>query len=114
MLVASYHVVMGQAPMSHPFTLSQGAFSTEQVSAPVAPSSPVHLSIHPNPSGNTPPLTWWTSHLWVGPHPRQPPEGPPSSKQVRNATLTQGADMEPLRSIQLGHQSSEGDQGGVL
>ena len=24
-LVASYHILMGQAPMSHPFTLSQGA-----------------------------------------------------------------------------------------
>ena len=28
-LVASYHVLMGQAPMSHPFNLSQGAPSTE-------------------------------------------------------------------------------------
>ena len=39
-LVASYHFLMGQAPTSHPFTLSQGASPTEQLSAPVAPSSP--------------------------------------------------------------------------
>ena len=38
-LVASYHVLMGQAPTSHPFNLSQGAPSTEQASAPVAPAS---------------------------------------------------------------------------
>ena len=39
-LVASYHVLMGQAPTSHPFNLSQGASSTDQVSAPVSPSPP--------------------------------------------------------------------------
>ena len=39
-LVASYHILMGQAPTSHPFTLSQGAFPIEQLSAPMAPSSP--------------------------------------------------------------------------
>ena len=36
-LVASYHILMGQAPMSHPFTLSQGASPTEQPSASAAP-----------------------------------------------------------------------------
>ena len=40
MLVASYHILMGQAPTSHPLNLSQGASSTEQVSAPVASSPP--------------------------------------------------------------------------
>ena len=40
-LVASYHILKGQAPMSYPFTLSQGASPIEQLSAPVAPSSPV-------------------------------------------------------------------------
>ena len=39
-LVASYHILMGEAPTSHPFTLSQWAPSTEQAPAPVAPSSP--------------------------------------------------------------------------
>ena len=41
MLVASYHLLMQQAPMSHPFTLSQGASPIEQPSASLAPSSPV-------------------------------------------------------------------------
>ena len=40
-LVASYHILMGQAPMSHPFTLSQGASHTEQPSASAAPAAPV-------------------------------------------------------------------------
>ena len=54
-LVASYHVLMGQAPTSHPFTLSQEASSTEQVSYPMAPSSlvPEHSPLpkqqHPSP-----------------------------------------------------------------
>ena len=39
-LGASYHILMGQAPTSHPFTLSQGASPTEQAPAPAAPSSP--------------------------------------------------------------------------
>ena len=38
-LVASYHLLMGQATTSHPFTLLQGASPTEQPSAPAAPSS---------------------------------------------------------------------------
>ena len=39
-LVASYHLLMGQAPTSHSFTSSQGASPIEQPSAPVTPSSP--------------------------------------------------------------------------
>ena len=39
-LVASYHILMGQALTSHPFSLSQGASSSEQVSAPMNPSPP--------------------------------------------------------------------------
>ena len=39
MLVASYHLLMGQAPTSHLFTLPQGASPNEQLSAPVTPSS---------------------------------------------------------------------------
>ena len=41
MLVASYHILMGQAPMSHPFTLSQGACPVKQLSASAAPPAPV-------------------------------------------------------------------------
>ena len=79
MLVASYHVLMGQAPTSHPFTLSQGAFPTEQPSAPAAPSSPVPehspgpKQQHPSPDPvDNMPLGRTTS--------KATPEGPPSSK----------------------------------
>ena len=53
-LVASYHILMAQAPTSHPFTLSQGASPTEQPSAPAAPSpvpehSPRPKRGHPSP-----------------------------------------------------------------
>ena len=41
MLVASYHILMGQAPTSHPFTLSQGASPAEEPSASAAPPMPV-------------------------------------------------------------------------
>ena len=36
-LVASYHILMGKAPTSHPFTLSQGASPAEHPSASAAP-----------------------------------------------------------------------------
>ena len=79
MLVASYHVLMGQAPTSHPLTLSQGASSTEQVSAPVAPSSlvPEHSSWpkwqHPSPDlVDTMPFGGTTSKATL--------QGPPNSK----------------------------------
>ena len=39
-LVASYHILMGQAPTSHPFTLSQGTSPAEQLSASAAPPLP--------------------------------------------------------------------------
>ena len=77
--VASYHILMGQAPMSHPFTLSQGASSTEQVSAPAAPSPPVPKHSlrpkwhHPSPDlVDITPFGRTTS--------KATPEGPPSSK----------------------------------
>ena len=79
MLVASYHILMGQAPTSHPFNLSQGASSTEQLSAPVAPSPPA--------SGHSPRPKW--QHPSPDPVDVSPPgrtiskatlEGSPSSK----------------------------------
>ena len=80
MLVASYHVLMGQAPMSHPFSLPQGSSSTEQVSAPVAPSplvpgwSPRPKQQHPSPDpvDILPPGRTMSKAI---------PEGLPSSKQ---------------------------------
>ena len=53
-------------------------------------------------------------HLLVGPHPRQPQKGPLAPNSEIDSTFVQGTNTELLRSIQLGHQSSEGDQGGVL
>ena len=77
--------------MSHPFNLSEGASSTDQVSDPVVPSL-LHLGVHPDPTSDTPPQTQWMSHLPV----------------------RQGANAKQPRSIQLGHQSGEGSEGGVL
>ena len=79
-LVASYHILLGQAPMSHPFTLSQGASQAEQQSAPVAPpatlpkQSPRPKRQHPSPDPvDSMPLGGTTSKATL--------EGPPSSKQ---------------------------------
>ena len=41
MLVASYQILFGQAPTSHPFTLSQGTSPVEQQSSPAASPMPV-------------------------------------------------------------------------
>ena len=79
-LVASYHVLMGQAPTSHPFNLSQGASSSEQVSNPMAPSPPAPEH-SPRPKWQHPSL----DPIDVSPPSRTmskaTPEGPPSSKQ---------------------------------
>ena len=78
-LVASYHVLMGQAPTFHLFTLSQGASDIEQLSAPAAPSSlgPEHSPRpkrwHPSPDPvDNMPLGGTTSKTTL--------EGPLSSK----------------------------------
>ena len=49
MLVASYKVLLGHALMSHPFSLSQGAFPSGQGSTPGFPSL-LHLSVHLDPA----------------------------------------------------------------
>ena len=41
MLVASYQILLGQAPMSHPFTLLQRTSQEEEQPAPTAPPTPV-------------------------------------------------------------------------
>ena len=103
---------MGQAPTSHPFTLSQGGSPIEQPSAQQLLFLQC-LSIPPGPRGNIPPQTQWMTCLLAGPCPRQPQKGP-QLQAVRDSPLVQGTQMELLRSIQLGHQSSEGGQEGVL
>ena len=40
-LVASYHILLGQAPTSHPFALLQRTSPMEEQSAPAAPPMPV-------------------------------------------------------------------------
>ena len=80
MLVASYHVLLGHALMSHPFSLSQGASSSEQVSASMAPSSlaPEHS---PGPKWQHPSPDLVDVLPPSGTMSKATPEGPPSSKQ---------------------------------
>ena len=79
MLVASYHVLLGQALTSHPFSLSQGASSSEQVSTAMAPSPPV-------PEHSPRPKQWHPSPDPVDVSPpsgttsKATQEGPPNSK----------------------------------
>ena len=76
-VLVAYHILLGQAPASHPFTLSQGASPAEQQSAPAAPPAPAPKQ-SPRPKRWHPPQTLWTACLWVGPHPRQPQKSPPA------------------------------------
>ena len=78
-LVASYNLLLGQALMSQPFSLSQGASSSEQVSALMAPSHPASECStrpkwqHPSPDQvDVSPPGGTTS--------KATPEGPSSSK----------------------------------
>ena len=85
-MVASYHILLGHVPTSHPFGLSPEASPSEQESAPRAPSSPVpehsprpkwqHPS--PDPADVLPPS---------GTMSKGTPRGPPNSKQWEVALL---------------------------
>ena len=80
MLVASYHVLMGQALMSTHLAFHKKLPPLSKCLPPwLLPL--LHLSIHLDPSHGIPLQTQWTSCLPVGPCPRATPEGPPSSKQ---------------------------------
>ena len=79
MVVASFHILLGQAPMSHPFPLSQRASPAEQQSTLAAPPTPVPKQSslpkrwHPSPDPvDSMPLGRTTS--------KATSEGPPSSK----------------------------------
>ena len=83
MLVASYHILLGQAPTSHPFTLSQGASPAEQQSAPAAPPTPAPKQSprpkrwHPSPDPvDSMPLGRTTS--------KATSEGPPAPNRERS------------------------------
>ena len=81
-LVASYHLLMGQAPH-----LTHSPYHKEP--PPLSYCLPQwllllqHLSIPPDPRGNTPPQTQLTTCLLTGPHPRQPQKGPPAPSSKR-------------------------------
>ena len=102
MLVASYHILLGQTPTSHPFMLSQGASPVEQQSAPAAPPTPVpkqspqaqNVASFPRPCGQ---------HASGWDHIQGNLRRVPQLQTVRGPTLEQGAQAEPLRSIQPGH-----------
>ena len=79
-LVASYHILLGQTPPSHPFVLSQRAFPVEECPASAAPPTPVPKQSprlkrwHPSPDPvETMPLGRTTL--------KTTSEGPPSSGQ---------------------------------
>ena len=79
MLVASYHVLLGQTPPSHPFALSQRTSPVEEQSTPAAPPSQVPKQSprlkrqHPSPDPvESMPLGGTTSNATL--------ERPPSSK----------------------------------
>ena len=86
-LVTSYHILLGQAPTSHPFTLLQGASPAEQQSAPAGPptlvpkQSPRTKRQHPSPDPvDSMPLGRTTS--------KTTSEGPPASNSKRSHLWT--------------------------
>ena len=100
-VVASYHILLGQAPTCHPFSLSQGASPAKQPSASAAP--PVLA-----PEYSPRPKRWLPSPDPVDGMPlgrttsKATTEGP-LALTARGPTLVQGTQAEPLRSIQMGH-----------
>ena len=70
MLVAFYHILLGHVPMSHPFSISQGASPPNKGLSPgLLPL--LCLSIPLDPSSGITPQTQQMSCLLAGPHPRQ-------------------------------------------
>ena len=102
MLVASYPILMGQVPMSHPFTLSQGASPVEQLSASAAPPTPAPEQ-SPRPKRKHPSQDPVDSMPLGRTMSKATSEGPPQLQTARGPTLEQGTQAEPLRSVQPGH-----------
>ena len=71
----------------------QGNNLFQQLPLHQCPSSPL------GPKFGILPQALWTVHHWAGPHPRQPWKAP-QLQMVRGPTLEQGAQADPLRSIQ--------------
>ena len=99
MLVASYQILLGQAPMSYHSPYHKD-YIVEQQSTPAAPPVPVSKQspglkrCHPSPDPvDSMPLCRTTSKTTSGEPPLQ---------TVRGPTLEQGTQAEPLGSIQSG------------
>ena len=78
-LLASYHILIGQAPMSHPFSLSQGTSPAKQPPASAAPPAlaPEHS---PRPKRQIPSLDPVDHMPLGGTTSKATMEGPPSSR----------------------------------
>ena len=98
MLVASHHVLLGLVPMSHPFSLSQRAASSEQVSTPMAPSSPAP-ECSPRPKQQHPSPDLVDVLPPSGTTPKATPEGPPSSKQGEVMSLHKALTQSHLEAL---------------
>ena len=85
-LVASYHMLMGQGPTSHPFTLSQGAspMSNHLLQQLLLGW---HLSTPPGPKGNTPTQTLWMGTPIGGTTSKATLEGPPPAPNGERSHL---------------------------
>ena len=101
MLVASYHVLLGQAPTSHPFTLSQRTSPAEEQSAPAASPTPVPKQ-SPMPKRWHPPPDPVDSMPLGGTTSKATLEEPPPFQTVRGSTLEQGTHAKPFGSVQPG------------
>ena len=98
MLVASYHIILGQTPPSHPFVLSQRTSPLEEQPTSAAPPTPVPKQSprpkrwHPSPNPvESIPLGRTTSKITL--------EGFPQLQTVRDPALEQSAQAKPCRGI---------------
>ena len=96
-LVASYHVLLGHAPMSHLFSISQRASPSQQMSTPRTSSPPMpEHSPRPKQQHHSPDLgclTSWQDHIQGN------SQGAPYFEVVRDNAPVQGVNEKPPRSI---------------
>ena len=111
MLLASYQVLLGHTPMSHVFSIPQGAAPSQQGSTlgflPLLPI--LHPDLHPGPSGSITHQTQWISCLLARPHPRQLPRAS-QFKAAGDDASSQSVDEKLSRGIQLRHLSGKKDE----
>ena len=115
-LLASYQVILGHTPMSHLFSIPQGASPSQKGLAHGA-SSPSAYTV-PGPSPR--PKQWHHSPDLMDTLPlskatsKATPEGPPQFKVVGDNASSQSVDGKPSRGIWLRHPSGKKDEGGIL